>query len=681
MKKITFISVFFFVCSSLGAQTVEGDTLSSARIVSYHNSTNKIGTRLISVESLTPLISPTGEAGISSFVKTLPGVSMGAESSTSYYVRGSNSGNNVQMLDGIRIYGPSHTLGFSSAWSMDIVSDITFQNGGFSAEYGNASASFLSMKTKDPTGKISSKFDLSNFRISGFCSGDILPGKVSFMVSAGYSPLFLLYNKLGKFSKEDDLKMSGSNVYDVFAKLVYAPGNRDKLKMSVLHTGDRYSLATNAQPSQKLSWSNTILNLTHNHNFSDAHTYCNILSFNHFDNNQFAKSAMPEGAGLGLSNIINEVRLNSGGDIKVSEIFKVKYGLDLSYSNINPAAIRNTNHSGKGYNVLDNALYAMISTIPGRRGLWQLSGRLNLYSVNGLGDTGWQTRFDPEFSSLARAQIGKHFGLEASLDYRTQFLHSIEGIPLGWSMNLFLPSTQDSTPEKSLQLYGGGFLQFTKHKITLGYYFKRESNLLYLIDAESLFTMSAIDWRENLRRGSGTSRGIEFLYEKEGDILRYKLAYTWSVTDRMFNGVNNGQPFHSKFDRTHMLNADLSCKILHKGNTTLSLSSLFVFESGCWDSIQTSRYTYSMLPIMDIPVDVYYYKGVNNFQYPNYIRWDISANLTVMSKACRHNIDIGIYNVLNRHNPFSIRYDYESRRWTQISLFPILPTIHYSICF
>jgi hypothetical protein len=43
--------------------------------------------------------------------------------------------------------------------------------------------------------------------------------------------------------------------------------------------------------------------------------------------------------------------------------------------------------------------------------------------------------------------------------------------------------------------------------------------------------------------------------------------------------------------------------------------------------------------------------------------------------------DIGIYNLLNRHNVYSIMYDPDSRSWKSLSLFPIMPTVSWSMKF
>ncbi|MBQ8070342.1 MAG: hypothetical protein IJ202_05800 [Bacteroidales bacterium] len=44
-------------------------------------------------------------------------------------------------------------------------------------------------------------------------------------------------------------------------------------------------------------------------------------------------------------------------------------------------------------------------------------------------------------------------------------------------------------------------------------------------------------------------------------------------------------------------------------------------------------------------------------------------------------LNVGVYNLLNTHNPFMITYDQTDGEWKQISLLPIMPSFSYSIEF
>ncbi len=68
--------------------------------------------------------------------------------------------------------------------------------------------------------------------------------------------------------------------------------------------------------------------------------------------------------------------------------------------------------------------------------------------------------------------------------------------------------------------------------VTAGAYAKKMRNLVYYTDAMALFTSAAQGWGDHAKVGSGSSRGLEFLYEgRLPDAgLRWDVAYTWSKT-------------------------------------------------------------------------------------------------------------------------------------------------------
>ncbi|MBO4923356.1 MAG: TonB-dependent receptor [Bacteroidales bacterium] len=75
-----------------------------------------------------------------------------------------------------------------------------------------------------------------------------------------------------------------------------------------------------------------------------------------------------------------------------------------------------------------------------------------------------------------------------------------------------------------------------------------------------------------------------------------------------------------------------------------------------------------------------YFTSINNYEMPPYIRLDLGCNFTFKGKHLQ-TLNLGVYNVLNRHNPFSVIYDDRSREWRQVSLIPIMPSFNYRIQF
>ena len=94
-------------------------------------------------------IIPTGNQGIESILKTLPGVSSSNELSSQYSVRGGNFDENLVYVNGIEIYRPflirngkQEGLSFINP---DMVGNILFSAGGFEAKYGDKMSSVLDL--------------------------------------------------------------------------------------------------------------------------------------------------------------------------------------------------------------------------------------------------------------------------------------------------------------------------------------------------------------------------------------------------------------------------------------------------------------------------------------------------------------------------------------------------------
>ena len=56
-------------------------------------------------------------------------------------------------------------------------------------------------------------------------------------------------------------------------------------------------------------------------------------------------------------------------------------------------------------------------------------------------------------------------------------------------------------------------------------------------------------------------------------------------------------------------------------------------------------------------------------------------HLDIQGRHAKHEIGLGVYNLLNRHNPFMLRYNPDTHAWNLISLLPILPSISWHVRF
>ena len=290
MKHVILVSMMVLWCFCATGQTKEKlDTLKQATVTASR-SVNPLTGVAVDLKAASHLVSPSGEADVIKYVQTIPGVISGAEGSSSYYVRGGNQGNNLVEMDGVRVFGNSHLLGFCSSIPQNILSSADFFTGSLYGEYSNILSSVLALKTTDGDfHRPNVSLSLNNFFGGGGFSVPIIKDRLSFTSSARYSPFGKEYNLLGGVISDfgvDLPKEMNSTVYDVFGKLTWKPDNQTKLSLSYFRTEDDYQLIYKANKWDRLSWRNQIVNFQFCTPLSGMWIWSGNVAFNQFTNNQ-----------------------------------------------------------------------------------------------------------------------------------------------------------------------------------------------------------------------------------------------------------------------------------------------------------------------------------------------------------------------------------------------------------
>lgn len=131
----------------------------------------------------------SGGGGVEDLVKTLPGVSSTNELSSQYNVRGGNFDENLIYINGIEVYKPflvgSGQQEGMSVINPQLVSNIDFSSGGFSAEYGDKLSSALDITYKKPS-LTAGSFTLSLLGTEAHVEGSTLHHRLSYLVGARY---------------------------------------------------------------------------------------------------------------------------------------------------------------------------------------------------------------------------------------------------------------------------------------------------------------------------------------------------------------------------------------------------------------------------------------------------------------------------------------------------------------
>jgi hypothetical protein len=126
---------------------------------------------------------------IQTFIKTLPGVASANELSSTYSVRGGNFDENLVYINGFEVFRPvllqsGQQEGLNMA-NPDLVSNIEFSAGGFSAKYDDKMSSVLDIKYKKPT-KFGASASVSMLGASGHIEGSHFNKKFTHLTGIRY---------------------------------------------------------------------------------------------------------------------------------------------------------------------------------------------------------------------------------------------------------------------------------------------------------------------------------------------------------------------------------------------------------------------------------------------------------------------------------------------------------------
>ena len=678
-----------FVSNKIFSQALRPmqDSLRSITVYADTIKGRSAGLVKIDARSMRRMVTAIGEGDVIKYIQTLPGISTGVESSSSFYVRGGNWGNNVVTLDGVRLYGYRRLLGITSAFPNTVVKDVDFNVGGFSGESSNLLASHIAVYTKEGNFReAQGEGSVSNFMVGAFVTAPIVKDKIAFVVASRISPLQLQYSAGKGFleKRTDSFNDVRASVYDLFGKVTYKVNGSHKVYGEVFYSMDNFGYGnTNGTSYDRMEWSNFIGNVHWDWEISERNAFDVSVSYNSYGSNQNQEKVME-----GVYNRIEEAVAHAQYTSRWGKDWQLHLGARGTKSRFAPGSSKVYGEDGGSStqdngNSSDNVLATVYGELEYRNGdAWHamVAVRGNGF-FTGMGKDDAYRVYNPEFSLSGSRRITKWMGMEATFDWLTQYYHTLEGIPLGWSLDMIVPSSKELKPESSLQYYGGLYFKFGAHRISAGAYYKELQDIIYFSEATDFFGSQLGSWKSYIEVGKGTSKGVELLYEKGGEKFTYKIAYTNSRTDRHFARVNEGRIFLAKYDRPHVLNVQGDYLFIKKDESSeMGVNMMFTYQSGNMESVKSATYL-GYLPGWDKDIVLDYYSGINNLRLKPYIRLDLGWYAKFKRVMVTHNVKAGIYNVLNRHNHFSLYYDSQTKEWKQVYIFPMMPSLSYSVEF
>ena len=671
MKKTITLLILLFSIPCVAQNPAWEDTLQASVKTDTRRIEVSLGRLHTGIEGIRGVVSPVGEGDPIRWAQSLPGVTTGADGTTAMYVRGGGSGNNLFSLDGVPVYGYSHILGLTTLVPTDVIESAELSKGGFDGAESNFTASHLQVITREPEEKQIFSFALNNFLASASAEGKDSKER-SYIVSARMSPLALEYMAVKGLLPEmlGGLNNFGALVGDVYGKLHLPLDYSNSLSISFLGSQDRYRFDMAKNSHEEMGWHNLIGIVKYHHTGALSQLDVTAAANNYGSAQQQDKVFRGVQNHLSLKSGLTEYSLQAKLHQFEFKGFEFDEGLMFRYARFAPGQVGEL--MKKSNTFITTAWLQAEYKIPDVLSL-KASVRGNYYYNLSVQPAETEIRnaggrFDPEVSVSAKWSFTPHLAFEATFDRLVQYYHTLEGMPVGWSLDLMVPTVESVAPEKSLQGGAGIAGRFADHSFSVGGFYKLMNDLVYYKYSQELFSGALAGWENHVELGDGRSYGLESLYEYQHGDWYGRVSYTLSKTTREnFPSFYEGKPFHARFDRRHMLNATAQWK---------GFSATVILQSGHWENGQAETY---LLPYMDDTWTAEYYSGVNNYHMPTVFRLDLGWQKRFKTGRIEHTVNVGVCNVTNHFNPFMLYYDAVKESWKEIALLPIMPNFSWRI--
>lgn len=679
-----------------------------------------------------------GEKDILKSLQLIPGIQGGKEGTAGLHVRGGSPDENLILLDGVPVYNTNHLFGFFSVFNSDALQSVKVYKDGMPARYGGRLSSVVDIYMKEGNrdklnvngtiGLISSKLTID---------GPILKSKASFMVSARRTYLDFLLKPF--LNNNNSGILNNYHFSDLCAKMNYSMTKRSTLFLSVYTGNDKskdeetnnyeyngsqmeYNNTTEfawGNQTAVLRWTHVLLpqlfsNTTlaysnYNYYFIDSQqgNITELASNKVLKNNFFSKTKS------GITDYIVKQQF----DYKIQN-HNIKFGSEFTQHTFRPTQNRKKIETQLYPSLNIDTLYGM-KTIKANDFRAYIEDKFKLFSKLTLNlgvnyslfkvDNSIYYSIEPRI--LANYQFTK-FGLKASYNKNSQNIHLLTNTSLGMPTDLWLPPTDKIKPQYG-ELYNLGIYSLLNGvNFGLDAYCREMKNVIAYKEGAFYGSIKG-DWQNVVEQGNGKAYGIDFYTKYQNNKLDLYLAYSLSKSTRKFKNISYGIEFPYRYDRTHQLTITGKYKI----NKNISISASWFYNTGeaitlgtqkvvsnflltsehyrpldgiSTSDLQTLNYLISHMiyyrPYSELQIP--YYEHRNNFRMPAYHRLDFSFVYKKKKKNFLQIVTVGIYNVYNKQNPFyyyikinKLNPIVQQSEIKQVTLFPILPYLNFSIKF
>ena len=644
----------------------------------YNVSSVEMSTSKLDISRVAEIPTFLGENDIIKAIQLLPGVSSVGEGASGFNVRGGSVGQNLVLLDEAPVYNSSHLLGFLSVFNPDAVKDLKLYKGGIPSRYGGRISSILDIRMKDGNSK---KTSVSGGIGSIFSrltlESPIVKDKSSFILALRRSYADILFRP---FLKNSSFLDDGAalNFYDVTAKANFEVNEKNTLYLSSYLGRDVFMF----DERQGFNWGNRTGTLRWNHLFNDRlfsnftliySNYDYQLAFGSDDRNKFEWDSRIETINFKpeFSYFVNTDNELSVGAELIRYSFEPANAIGVSEGEITDITLPDK-YAFEGSVYIGNEQKISNLTISyGLRGsYYSYYGPGYKYNFSDEGEPGLRKELTDEINIIGTESIKTYssieprislnyqpsnsFSVKASYNKMTQYIHLLSNTAASSSLDVWTPSTNNIRPQSG-DIYVFGLFKNFKNNLfetSVEVYYKDLKNQIDYIDGADLLINKYFEG--DLLSGQGRTYGVEVLLRKNRGNFNGWVSYSYGKSELKIQGINNFEWYPTRYDQTHNFKVTSTYKLSNR----VQLSGNFVYLTGTPVTFPSSKYV-----IQGFAIPHNAESSRHQFRIPDYHRLDISV--TIKGKEFKRNgkerknessTVIGIYNLYNRRNPFSIYF-------------------------
>lgn len=632
-----------------------------------------------------------GEVDVMKTIQLMPGVMNTGDGGTGLYVRGGGPDQNLILLDEAPIYNASHLLGFFSVFNGDAVKNVELMKGAIPANYGGRLSSVLDVSMNEGNSKemvVQGGIGLIASRLT--IEAPIVKDKGSFIISGRrtYADLFL------KASSDPAQNKSKLYFYDINAKANYRFSDKDRIFLSGYVGRDKLGYSD----LFGFDWGNMTGTLRWNHLFSNKLFMNTTVVASDYD---YKFKFDYDDSEISLKSGIREYNLKTDLMLYPNSKNTVKFGANVMYHQFRPGEFTSDDpgiNSQKvderyafeyaGYVDNEQKLSRRVTIGYGLRwsGFSALGpGTVYQYDESGeevIGETEYDKGeiiktyhgFEPRLS--ATFLVNEKSSIKGAYNRTRQYIHMLSNAGTSTPTDLWFPSTAVIKPQIGDQYTLGYFRNFFDNMLETSvevYYKDLQNQIDYKNGADIVLND---DVESELLFGDGQAYGIEFFLKKTRGKFTGWIGYTLSRSDKTIPGINDGEAFPNRYDRTH----DVSVVATYKLNDKWTLSGSWVYATGNAVTFPVGKYEYQGQIIS-------LYSERNGYRMPDYHRLDLSATVELKkTDKYESSLNMSVYNAYMRQNAYLINFEEnednpDQTDAIQVALFSIVPSVTWNFKF